>query len=172
VIRLPDCRPRGLGFDSRRCQIFWIAVGLEQGPLSPCEDEWGATWKEVASVKKLRLTTVGNPPIWPRDTPLSAKVGTKFHQQVAVAQSVYFACGLKRPRSLFFVCLFVYVDGRTSQETLRASRVCYGDSFMFLYVDGRTSQEIHPRALATCYGDSFILFTNSITNRAGLGNWD
>jgi hypothetical protein len=40
------CWPRGPGFDSRRCQIFWVAVGLEQGPLSPWEDKWGATWKK------------------------------------------------------------------------------------------------------------------------------
>jgi hypothetical protein len=39
--------------------------------------------------------TVGDPPRWPRDTPLFAKVGTKFRRQVAVAQSVEFACGLK-----------------------------------------------------------------------------
>jgi hypothetical protein len=31
--------------------------------------------------------TVGDPPRWPRDTPLSTKVGTKF-RQVAVTQSV------------------------------------------------------------------------------------
>jgi hypothetical protein len=39
-------RPRSPGFDSRRCQIFWVVVGLEGGPLSPCEDKWGATWKK------------------------------------------------------------------------------------------------------------------------------
>jgi hypothetical protein len=38
--------------------------------------------------RKLRLTTVGDPPHRPRDTPLSTKVGTKFRRQVAVAQSV------------------------------------------------------------------------------------
>jgi hypothetical protein len=38
--------------------------------------------------RKLRLTTVGDPPCWPRNTPLSAKAGSKFRQQVAVAQSV------------------------------------------------------------------------------------
>jgi hypothetical protein len=46
VVRLPGCRHRGLGFDSRRCQIFWAAVGLERGPLSCCDDKWGATWKK------------------------------------------------------------------------------------------------------------------------------
>jgi hypothetical protein len=30
----------------RHYQIFWVAVGLERGPLSPCESKWGATWKK------------------------------------------------------------------------------------------------------------------------------
>jgi hypothetical protein len=34
VFRLPGCRIRGPGFDSRLCQIFCVAVGLERGPLS------------------------------------------------------------------------------------------------------------------------------------------
>jgi hypothetical protein len=34
------------GFDSRRYQIFWVAVGLERGPLSPCDSKCGATWKK------------------------------------------------------------------------------------------------------------------------------
>jgi hypothetical protein len=38
--------------------------------------------------RKLRLTAVGDPPRWPRDTHLSTKVGTKFCRQVAVDQSV------------------------------------------------------------------------------------
>jgi hypothetical protein len=32
--RVPGCIHRGTGFDSWRYQIFCIAVGLEQGPLS------------------------------------------------------------------------------------------------------------------------------------------
>jgi hypothetical protein len=51
--------------------------------------------------RKLRLTTVGDPPCSPRDTPLSTKVGTKFRQQVAVVQSVYFVCGLKATEFVF-----------------------------------------------------------------------
>jgi hypothetical protein len=39
--------------------------------------------------RKQTLTTVGDLPCWPHDTPLSAKVGTKFRQQVAVAQSAW-----------------------------------------------------------------------------------
>jgi hypothetical protein len=34
VVRVPGCRSRGHGFDSRRYQIFWEVVGLERGPLS------------------------------------------------------------------------------------------------------------------------------------------
>jgi hypothetical protein len=39
AVRLPRCRSRGLGFDSQRCQIFLVAVGLERDPLSPCDDK-------------------------------------------------------------------------------------------------------------------------------------
>ena len=34
VVRVSGNRYRGLGFDSRRCQIFWVVVGLERGPIS------------------------------------------------------------------------------------------------------------------------------------------
>jgi hypothetical protein len=34
VVRLPDCRHRGQGFDSRRYKLFCVVVGLEWGPLS------------------------------------------------------------------------------------------------------------------------------------------
>jgi hypothetical protein len=34
VVRVPGYRPRSPGFDSQCCQIFWLIVGLEQGPLS------------------------------------------------------------------------------------------------------------------------------------------
>jgi hypothetical protein len=34
VARVPGCRPRGSGFDSRYYQIFLEVMGLERGPLS------------------------------------------------------------------------------------------------------------------------------------------
>jgi hypothetical protein len=34
VTTVPGYRSRDLGFDSRRCQIFWEVVDLERGPLS------------------------------------------------------------------------------------------------------------------------------------------
>jgi hypothetical protein len=34
VVRVSGYRYRGLGFDPRRYQIFWVVVSLERGPLS------------------------------------------------------------------------------------------------------------------------------------------
>jgi hypothetical protein len=34
VVKVPGYKSRGLGFDSRRHEIFWEVVGLERGPLS------------------------------------------------------------------------------------------------------------------------------------------
>ena len=34
VVRVSGYRYRGLGFDSRRYQIFLVVLGLERGPLS------------------------------------------------------------------------------------------------------------------------------------------
>jgi hypothetical protein len=31
---------------TREYQIFWVEVGLEQGPLSLCEDKCGDTWNK------------------------------------------------------------------------------------------------------------------------------
>jgi hypothetical protein len=39
LVRVPGCSPRGPGFDSWSYQIFCVAVDLERGPLSPCEDK-------------------------------------------------------------------------------------------------------------------------------------
>lgn len=33
VVGVSGCGCIGPGFDSRRCQVFWVAVGLERGPL-------------------------------------------------------------------------------------------------------------------------------------------
>jgi hypothetical protein len=69
---------------------FLRSNGSGTGSTQPHEHKWGATWKKISGsgLEKLRLTAVGDPPRWPRDTPLSAKVGTKFRRQVSVAQSV------------------------------------------------------------------------------------
>jgi hypothetical protein len=66
--------------------------------------KWGATWKKSrGSVLENRITTVGDPPSWPSDTPLSAKVGTKFCRQVAAAQSVEITCELRATEFVFYM---------------------------------------------------------------------
>jgi hypothetical protein len=52
--------------------------------IFPLSSQFGVSCRS----RKLRLMTVGDPPRWPRDIPLSTKVGTKFRRQVAVVQSV------------------------------------------------------------------------------------
>jgi hypothetical protein len=67
------------GFDSRRFQIFWEVVGLERGPLSlvsKTEELLGR--KRSGSSLENRDCGRRDPPRWPRDNPLSSKVGTNF----------------------------------------------------------------------------------------------
>jgi hypothetical protein len=65
------------GFCSRRYHIFWEAVCLERGPFSEV-----STNEELFEINGFRLENQEygrrNPSFWPRDTPLSAKVGTNF----------------------------------------------------------------------------------------------
>jgi hypothetical protein len=66
-------------FDSRRYQIFGEAMGLERGPLnlvSATEELLGR--KSSCSGLENRDYGRRGPPRWPRNTPLSAKVGTNF----------------------------------------------------------------------------------------------
>jgi hypothetical protein len=88
---------------------FWVAVGLERGSLSLLRmNEELLERKSSGSVLENRLTAVGVPPRWLRDTPITAKVVTNIRRQLAVAQSVEFACGLRSTKFVYlFVCLFV-----------------------------------------------------------------
>jgi hypothetical protein len=67
------------GFDFRRYQIFWQIVGLERGPLSFVSTIEGKLGKK-GSGSGLESREYGrrDPSRWPRDTPLSAKVGINF----------------------------------------------------------------------------------------------
>ena len=50
VVRVSGYRYRGLGFDPRRYQIFWVVVGLERSPLSLVRSiEELLEWKKVAA---------------------------------------------------------------------------------------------------------------------------
>jgi hypothetical protein len=57
------------GLDSRRYQIFWEVVGLEQGPLSLVSiTEELLEWKRSGSSLENREYGHGDPLHWPRDT--------------------------------------------------------------------------------------------------------
>jgi hypothetical protein len=69
---------RRSGFDSRRYQIFWEVMGLEQGS-QPREYNWGATWKKSSSFGlESREYSRRDSSRWPRGTLYQQKVGTNF----------------------------------------------------------------------------------------------
>jgi hypothetical protein len=76
VVRVPGYRFRGPGFDSRRYQIFWRVVGLEQRPLSlvnTTEERHGR--KSSGSGLERREYGRADQSRWSRNT---AKVATNF----------------------------------------------------------------------------------------------
>jgi hypothetical protein len=70
VFRVPGYRSRDPGFDSWRYQIFWEIVGLERGPFSLVRitEELLERKNSGSGCRKSRLTTLGDPLHWPRDT--------------------------------------------------------------------------------------------------------
>jgi hypothetical protein len=69
VVRVSCYRFRGPGFDSRRYQIFWEAVGLERGPLSLVRTTEELLERTVAApVYKTEINGRRNSLRWPRDT--------------------------------------------------------------------------------------------------------
>jgi hypothetical protein len=86
VVRVSGYRSRGPGFDSRRFQIFWEAVGLERGPLSTREYNWGATWNSSGFGQENREYDRGDTLPWPRNT-LYPQTLVLLRQEAAVARS-------------------------------------------------------------------------------------
>jgi hypothetical protein len=116
-------------------QKFLRSCGSGPGSSQPRENKWGATWKKKQwlRTRKLRLTVVGDPRRWPRDTPLSADGGTKIHPPVADAVLLIFLrCNFLQHQRFAELCNICGLHGgnydecrllgykypvRTSQET-------------------------------------------------------
>jgi hypothetical protein len=77
VVRVSGYRSSGPGFDSRRFQIFWEAVGLERGPLGR---------NSSGSSQENREYDRGDPLRWPRNTLYPQKL-VILRQEPAVARS-------------------------------------------------------------------------------------
>jgi hypothetical protein len=86
VVRVPGYRSRGPEFDSRRYQIFWEVVGLEQGPLS-----------------LLRVNGRGYSLRWPRDTIYPLKLA--LTSPTSGCRSVGKICWRTEAPEFVFVCL-------------------------------------------------------------------
>jgi hypothetical protein len=59
VVKVPACKSRGPGFDSRCYQIFWEVVRLERGPLSLVRiTEELFKWNSGSGLKKIKWMAV------------------------------------------------------------------------------------------------------------------
>jgi hypothetical protein len=99
VITISGFRPRSSGFDFRRCQSLWVAVGLTRGPLNLMRmNEELLEGKAAASLYK---TAVG---VRHSDhaTPLYLqKLALKFGHSFGIVH-----LRTKKKRNLFLVCFY------------------------------------------------------------------
>jgi hypothetical protein len=93
VVRVPGCKTRGPGVDSWHYQIFWVAVGLERGPLS-----FGRLNEELLKEKyrfrsrKLILTTMRHPSIHKSWHQISSTNGGRSVRSRTKGHGVCFVC--------------------------------------------------------------------------------
>jgi hypothetical protein len=107
VVRVPDYRSRGPGFDFRRYHIFWEVVGLERGPLSLVRiTEELLEWKSSGSVLENREYGCGDSLRWPRDTLYPQKLALTLPTIGGRSVGIF----LLRAKVMEFVCFVLYLD--------------------------------------------------------------
>jgi hypothetical protein len=106
-VKDPGYRSRGLGFDSRRYQIFWEVVGLERDPLSlvsTIEELFGR--KSSCSGLVIREYARRDPLLWPH--------GTLYPQKLALTSLTSGGCSVgivrMRTEATEFFYLFIFTS--------------------------------------------------------------
>jgi hypothetical protein len=106
-------------FDSRRYQIFWEVVGLEQGPLSLVSTTEELLGKNSGdSGLEIREYGRGDSSRWLRGTLQPQKVSNDFADKRRWFRSVQFAHGL-RPRSLVSFLVMQLLQNSVTQTVIR-----------------------------------------------------
>jgi hypothetical protein len=124
VVRVSGYRSRGPEFDSRRYQIFWVAVGLEWGPLSLMStiEELSGSNSSGSSLEN-REYSRGDPLRWPHDL---------HPQELALTSPTCSGCSVSivrlRTKTMEFVCLFVL------SALIKLLEQCMTELLCYLYV--------------------------------------
>jgi hypothetical protein len=154
VVRVPSYRPRDLGLDSRRYQIFWEVVGLERGPLSLVSTT-EALLERKSSSCDLEKWEYGY-----RD-PSRRPRGTLFPQKLALTSptSGGHSVGIVRSRTKatellflnFVVCILLRVLDQVKVQGFRITQHCLNTCLIFysyIYIYIPLKMVIRPKHVA------------------------
>jgi hypothetical protein len=95
AVRVSGYRSRGPGFDSRRFQVFWEAVGLERGPLGLVSVTGELLGRNSSgSGQENREYDRGDPLRWPRNTLYPRRLLGRRSSLADQSHGVYWSCSI------------------------------------------------------------------------------